>query len=113
MPKKQRLSRRDFHILGHSPRKRINGVYFSLTLAPSPKGAGVQTACVVSKKVSPRAVVRNRIKRRCRDVVRAALSGGAFSGAMLFTAKRESATATYADMKSDIERTLGRALNTQ
>jgi len=108
MPRRHRLSRRDHEALGRSPRKRIGGVYFSLAIGASPRGTGVQTACVVSKKVSPRAVVRNRIKRRCRDVVRTLLSKGSFSGALLFTAKREAVAASHAEIKSDIEKLLSR-----
>lgn len=108
MPRRHRLSRRDFEVLGRSPRKRIGGTYFFLTLAPSPGGAGIQSACVVSKKVSPRANVRNRIKRRCRDIVRKILFPASFSGALLFTAKREASGASHAEMKADIERLLQR-----
>lgn len=108
MPRATRLSRRDFETLGRSPRTRVNGTYFFLTVAPSPRGRGVQVAYVVSKKVSPLAHVRNRIKRRCRGIVRNACAKRGCSGALVFTARREAASASYAELRSDIERLLER-----
>ena len=66
-------------------------------------------ACVVSKKVAARAVDRNYIQRRCRETVRPRLVHIDQPLALVFYAKRGVATASFADVKKDIEELLVRA----
>jgi len=57
---------------------------------------------VVSTKVSKRAVVRNKIKRRMREVVRKHLPG-LFRGAdIAFIARNEAVTMEFADFANEI-----------
>lgn len=87
------------------PSKRVHGALFSLSVSPSATGAA-QVACVVSKKVSPKATVRNLVKRRCREAARACALP---SHALVFTAKAAAAKATYAAVKADVQALVARA----
>ncbi len=115
MPKKRRLSRAHFVALKGA--RRIHGTLFTLSVAPLPEAdpplagavpAGRQGkfACVVSKKVSAKAVDRNRIKRRCRESVRAFLSTFREPLALVFTAKRVAGDASSADIAEDVRKLL-------
>src|SRR3990167_9710528 len=71
MPRKRSLARIDFLRHAGARTRRFHGALFSLSVTELPSGArGPKCACVVSKKVSPKAVERNLIKRRCREAVR-------------------------------------------
>ena len=100
-----RLSSADFRVL--RPYKRIAGEFFTLSLAPH--AAGLKWTCVVSKKVSPKAVARNAVKRRCRSVLQSQLKRMKEPIALVFYAKRAAAQAPIADVKKDLETLLGRA----
>ena len=105
MPKKYRLSRADFARLPKAIR-RIHGEYFSLTVTPFPSLEGPRAACVVSKKVSPRAVDRNQIERFCREALRPLLAQMTQSEAFIFYAKREAREASSAGIAHDIGKLL-------
>ncbi|MFA7309885.1 MAG: ribonuclease P protein component [Candidatus Paceibacterota bacterium] len=104
MPKKHRLT--GAQIRGIRSSRRVHGTLFSLSISPA-DGSVARCACVVSKKVSPRAVVRNAVKRRCRAVLQKHV-GTLRPGAYLFHAKREAAKAAFSDVAADIERVLGK-----
>ena len=64
LPKSRRIPRESFKPLLLS-RKYLNSEHFSLRVAPSTKP---RVAVSVSKKVSKKAVVRNRVRRRVYSV---------------------------------------------
>jgi len=101
----RRISGADFRSL--RPARRINGALFSLSITPisqpSPK-----YACVVSKKVSTKAVDRNLIKRRCRSVLQSELKHSVEPVALVLQAKRAAAQASFADIKHEIKTLLSR-----
>ena len=109
MPKKYRLSRTDFTKLADLRSKRVHGAHFSLAITPLPAGSGVKAACVVSKKVSPRAVDRNRIERRCREALRPLLPSLHSDVALVFSAKREAKETISSEIAHDVKALLGRA----
>lgn len=83
--------------------RRVHGLLFSLAISPLAQGeTTTKFACVVSKKVSPKAVERNRIKRRCREAARAFMSDDS-PRALVFVAKRTARDATSGDLTRDIE----------
>jgi len=117
------------------PIRRVHGRLFSLLVGELPSGHA-RCACVVSKKASARAVVRNSIKRRCREVLRkqcsnikksltddvgrAKCKSSAFAfpsrGArnpagftLVFHAKASAAGASYADIAEDVHTLIMRA----
>lgn len=98
MPKKNRLSGTQIRRM-RAPRK-IHGSLFSVAISPL-EGKTARFACVVSKRVAMKATVRNLIKRRCRAAL--AAHRALLPGAYVFTAKKDAAIATYADIKRDVE----------
>ncbi len=85
--------------------RRIHGRFFSLLIGPS-FAEYTKYACVVSKKVSTKAVSRNLIKRRCREVIRKEEMQGGKPLSIVFYAKSTAVGATFADMKADIQNLL-------
>ena len=79
--------------------------FFTLAAAPSER---VCAAYVVSKRVALRAVVRNRLKRRCRAVLRGASRLPRAS--LVFVAKRGAADASFSEVRADILLLLGHVL---
>lgn len=78
-----------------------------------PSGAGAaQVGFVVSKAVG-NAVVRNRVKRRLRHLVLDRLTALPPGGAVVVRALPAAAAATAAELRSDLERCLERALTSE
>jgi len=100
-----RLSSADFRAL--RPTRRLQGSLFALSIAPREKGPAWAT--VVSKKVSKKAVARNLVKRRCRSILATELKKFREPRALIFTAKRGAAEASFSETKKDIETLLERA----
>lgn len=78
--------------------QRVNGRYFRLHVLAS---AAPRLGLAVSRKVDTSAVVRNRIKRAAREAFRAARTGLAPLDYVL-VAKREAATASSSELRSDL-----------
>ncbi len=103
MPKRNRLHGADIRRL--TPEKRLSSALFSLSISKT-QGDG-QVACTVSKKVSPKAVVRNLVKRRMRAGLRAALplpTGKSFE----LIAKKAAAESEYRAICDDIRELMAR-----
>ncbi|KKW19521.1 MAG: Ribonuclease P protein component [Parcubacteria group bacterium GW2011_GWA2_51_10] len=97
------LSRGDFKEIEKARFRREHGKLFTLTHgALSAAVSGVKFSCVVSKKVSSKAVERNLIKRRCRAAVLERVPRARGSTALVFYAKKTALGATYAEIKHDI-----------
>ncbi len=90
---------------------RMNGAFFSLSAALLPRGTSPKASCVVSKKVSVRAVDRNRIKRQCRHAVAPILKTIKKPIVFAFFARREALGAEYADLERDVQKLVERALS--
>jgi len=102
MSKKDRLTTADFRKL--RPGRRFHGALVTLSVASLEKGPA-RYSCVVSKKVSPLATTRNRIKRRLRNaVVAAGIPRQPL--ALVFTAKKSSVDAAYRDIIADVSSVL-------
>lgn len=50
--------------------RRMEGLYLQIIVAPAPDTGG-RSGFIIGRKVSPRAVDRNRIRRKLREVLRA------------------------------------------
>jgi ribonuclease P protein component len=105
MTTSHRLSSADFRTI--RPRQRVNGIFFALSIAPHPRG--LKWACVVSKKVSVKAVTRNLVKRRCRSALSSELKTFNEPLALVFHAKRGAVGATFAEIEKDVRALIRRA----
>src|SRR3989344_5316401 len=109
MPKRYRLSHADFARLARIRSVRVHGALFSLTITPLTEVSGVKAACVVSKKVSARAIDRNRVERRLRESLRPILPHIQKPVALIFHAKRGAEVASSAEITREVEVLLGEA----
>jgi ribonuclease P protein component len=106
MPKESRLTREEMDAFFASRPRRVSGQYFDL--AYTPRSKGVKSACVVSKKTTPLAVGRNKIRRRVRSILAARLSA-LQPCALVFTARAGAARADFASTTRDIEALVSKA----
>jgi ribonuclease P protein component len=104
MTNTRRLSSADFRKM--RPVRRAQGDFFSLAIAP--RTAGPAWACVVSKKVSKKAVTRNLVKRRCRSVLAKELKNFREPLALILSAKKAAAEASFSDIRDEIRRLIDR-----
>ena len=105
MPRKHSLTRADFEALKAAKGRRVHGRYFSLHIAPLTEGrGGPRTATVVAKKVAGKAVVRKKIRRRCRETLRSILPRLDRRYAYVLYAKGEAKGASSSEIAADIER---------
>ena len=102
MPRNNRLTRADFSLLLKAKTRRINGTYFTVSVLKTEGETVSKVSCVVSKKVSTRAVDRNRIKRRVREVVRPLLLDLPQPVLLMIYAKKESLRALFEETREDI-----------
>ncbi|MBI5470501.1 ribonuclease P protein component [Candidatus Kaiserbacteria bacterium] len=111
MPRENSLKRADFLKMNAARPRREYGAFFSLSIGPSAGGgsaSGGKFAVVVSKKVSPKAVVRNLIKRRTRDALRHKLKNFDKPLLLAFHAKPAARDAAFDDIARDIHALLSR-----
>ncbi|HEV3245361.1 MAG TPA: ribonuclease P protein component [Candidatus Paceibacterota bacterium] len=99
MPKKYRLTGEEIKNLSG---KRLHGRLFSFLVAPI-TASGPKCAVVVSKKTAAKAVERNKIKRRTRNLLAKHLPGLQKRVALVLYAKREAKTAEFSELAQDID----------
>jgi len=63
--KEKRLSTRDVSHAFESSRKTVSSGGFRVTIAKIPEFTQTKYACIVSKKIAPTAVIRNKLRRWC------------------------------------------------
>ncbi|HVU75465.1 MAG TPA: ribonuclease P protein component [Candidatus Paceibacterota bacterium] len=97
MPKRSRLTGAELRRVTGA--RRIHGALFSVALSPAPGRA--KATITVSKKVSPKAVVRNTLKRRARAIL-SPLVKQFPAGAYVFSVRPQARDATFADLKADL-----------
>ncbi len=98
LPKKERLSRAAFSRF-FSVGKRHHSPSFTMVYAPL---EALHVSVVVSKKVSNRAVVRNKIRRRIYDIVRHYRAETGVRGVFIFLTKKGVENIAYTSLKSEI-----------
>jgi ribonuclease P protein component len=100
--------RRDF--LKVQKGRRVHTGLFSVQALPREAEDGSRVGFTVSKRVSPSAVKRNRIKRRLREAVRIAGHGlSATATDFVIVARLEALTAPYPRITSELARALRKA----
>jgi ribonuclease P protein component len=100
MPAHYRLSRNDFTRMRGF--KRVHGTLFSLSFGTLPERSVPGAACVVSAKVAPRAVARNRIKRRVRAILGPLMSNLPSPLILVLIAKKPAADASPAESREEV-----------
>ena len=110
MPAINRLSHAEITLVLKQKKHHINGEFFRLIVGVLPASNTPKIACVVSRKISTKAVVRNRIKRHCRETVCPILDTIMPTAVILFYAKKESCNASFDDIKNDVKMLLGKII---
>lgn len=104
LTKKERLTKKQFaHFFKRG--KRLHGAYVQLVYTPFPTFHG---AAVVGKKINPRAVVRNRIRRRLYAALYARTRAKDQTGVFILIAKPAIKTVPYRAICEDLNTLLTR-----
>ncbi len=98
LPKKERLKRAEFSRF-FSVGKRYHTPLFTMVYAPFET---LHVSVVVSKKISNRAVVRNKIRRRIYDIVRHYRTETEVRGIFIFLTKKGVESTPYTSLKSEV-----------
>lgn len=110
MPHRRSLSSADFAALQAVRLSVLQGTYVTVAFTDLPTLPFAKASCVVSKKVSPKAVVRNKVQRRLRDITRPFVLSAGVPRAVVIRAKKQAAEADMAALRADLEPLLARAL---
>ena len=106
LPKSRRLVRNDF------AKRALKSVPFAFgsikVLDGPPEPGGPRAAVVVSKKVLPRAVSRNALRRRVYAILREKSRAGATAHALIVYPNKKAAAAPFAELALELERALAR-----
>lgn len=86
---------------------RVSGDFFSMDAQKVPH-APSRGACVVSKKVAPRATQRNFIKRRARSILARLLDNTSPPLHVVVYARQGALAASFRDLEQDIQKMLRR-----
>ncbi len=108
LPKKERLSRQAFSRF-FSVGRKIHTPLFQVVYSPHPT---LHVSVVVSKKISKRAVGRNKIRRRVYDAVRRYRTESGLTGVYIFIMKTGVEVVTYENLKKEIYTTITKILST-
>ena len=99
LPKAQRLTRDNF---AKRPLRNVPFPFGSLKLLEGKAKAAV----VVSKKIAPRAVTRNLIRRRIYAILREEMKKGRLQHALVVYPNKRAVAAPFAALKTELERAL-------
>ena len=98
LPKKERLSRAEFNRF-FSLGKRFHSKTFTTVYAPHDS---LHVSVVTSKKVSPHAVDRNKVRRRIYDIVRHHRDEFGTRGVYIFLTKVGAKSVPYALLRDEV-----------
>jgi ribonuclease P protein component len=101
LPKAQRLSRSDFSS------RSLRSAPFAFGSLKFVKGKPA-VAVVVSKKVCPLAVSRNKLRRRVYDALRPWVQSGQMNSALIVYPNKKAAAASFQELKTALESALAR-----
>ncbi len=104
MVRATRIARADFP--ARAPKARVADELFSVALWSVHQGLEPKFGCVVSKKVAARAVDRNALKRRCREIALPLVGGMKRPVAIVVYPKKAALGASFAQMKASLSKLL-------
>lgn len=105
-----RLQRRaDFQRL-YDHGRRARGNLLTVVMLPQPQEPWCRAAYVISRKVAPKAVARNLLRRRLREALRTLRRERELDGPadLILIAAPAAAEATYAQLRDELQTLLGR-----
>ncbi|RJQ33447.1 ribonuclease P protein component [Candidatus Parcubacteria bacterium] len=106
MARASRLSRAEFPT--RPPKRRVADELFSVSLWPINIGLEPKCSCVVSKKVAAKAVDRNTLKRRSREIVAPLVSAFKQPVAIVVYPKKAALNASFAEIKVSLSALLAK-----
>lgn len=113
MPRTHSLSRAEIVSLGALRHTTYKGLFVVLLVYSTPHLPHLKSIGVVSKKVAPHAVDRNRIKRRIREIVRQFISQhNTPKKTIIIRATPAAAKTDTAALRAELEPLLVRAIHT-
>lgn len=95
LPKKKRLTKKDFNSL--KTKVVFRGKYLDIAVSPQKE---TKTSCIVSKKTLKKAVERNRVRRRIYGILRKETTKNPYF--ILIYPKQNALKAEYVDIKNEI-----------
>ncbi len=98
LAKKERLSRETFN-RSFSLGKRLHGTTLQLVYS---KSETLHGAVVIPKKIEPRAVMRNKLRRRVYDALRQVAKEEGVIGTFIFIFKAKSSARAFTDLKQEV-----------
>lgn len=110
MPPRSRLTRVELEQMAALRPSVAHGRYVTVVSSSLPGLKAAKVACVVSKKVSVRAVDRNKVQRRLREISRGPVRASAKPLALVIRAKKEALGAAMSALRADLEPLLARIL---
>ena len=114
LPKKYRLRKNIEFVATYAQKKYVSNLYLSVNLGKTKPTEDYipKAAFVVSKKIDKRAVVRNKIKRRMREIYKKVmLENPDFPKwmSMIFSAKPEAKELKFADLEKEMRSLIKKA----
>lgn len=108
LPKKYRLADRQMFRKVLAVGSRVSGKFFLLAFVNGVNLDGPKIGVIISRKISKKAVVRNRIKRVVYDSVRKFLESIPKESVLVFLAKKLVAEATSKEVSNDVYGIMGK-----
>ncbi len=110
LPKEQRLNTKDVALVFGLPRKTSHTKYFKVIVAQHKKLTQKKYAVVVSKKVAPLAVVRNKIRRRVYNGISKLSISPLPAQAILVQCSKEAVSLDHITFYKELEKIINIAL---
>ncbi|OHA17146.1 MAG: ribonuclease P protein component [Candidatus Taylorbacteria bacterium RIFCSPLOWO2_02_FULL_43_11] len=108
IPKSQRLHKKAFAEVFKNGKRGISG-FFSLYYSPIQKSGGRHFAVVVPKKISSKAVSRNKIRRRIYHILHQKYGNTSGSSMAIVLILRKNVVSTpFSSVKSEVESLLSK-----
>lgn len=108
LEQQHRIVKRDDFAKAHKRGRFVGGAYLSAKVLKN-NLPHVRFAFLVSTKVSKRAVDRNKVKRRLREIVRSLLPDTAPGVDVVFLTKKDILTKSYSEIEKSVKKILKKA----
>lgn len=100
LPRLHRLTKKKDFDATYQQGKAVGGKLFLIRFKPNQEGR-IRVGIVISKKVAKKAVTRNKLKRRIREIVRSVILKSKESVDLVIIVKKAAASASYLELESE------------